>query len=109
MKGKKFRLLPLLICVALLFTLLPLSALAAGEIDRVVVVLDKPLANARPDYTASFPAGVSYYSAAYNEGNYRNDIRWFDMTVSGSAYTLDPETDTFQAGHVYQEIGRAHV
>ena len=68
-------------------------------IPSVRVALDAPLSGNKPDYTATFPSGVNYYSRDYTESYWRNGIYWFDKTAN--AY-VDPSSGVFEAGHEYQ-------
>ncbi len=67
-------------------------------ISSVSVTLDAPKIGAKPDYTAAFPSGAPYFSDAYNEGNYRNDIGWWDEKVHNH---VNPDTAVFAAGIRY--------
>ncbi len=68
-------------------------------ISSVSITLDAPEVGAKPDYTAVFPSGANYYSNAYNEANYRNDIVWYDIT---SDYNVNPDSGMFETGHQYR-------
>ena len=69
------------------------------SILSVSVTIDAPTAGANPDYTAVFPSGVKYYSDAYNDDNFRNDIYWYDI---GIGKFVDPDSGVFEAGHAYR-------
>lgn len=71
---------------------------AGTSIASVSITLDAPEVGAKPDYTAVFPSGANYYSDAYNEENYRNDIVWYDIT---SGNDVNPDSGVFKAGHQY--------
>ena len=71
----------------------------ADYISSVSITLDAPAVGAKPDYTAVFPSGANYYSYAYNESNYRNDIVWYDIT---SDYNVNPDSGVFKNGHQYR-------
>ncbi len=101
MKSK--RALSILLALVFVLTLLPAvsaPALAATEIASVSITLDAPAVGARPDYTAVFPSGAHYYSDAYNERDFRNDILWEDVT--NGTEDVDPDSGVFLAGHVYK-------
>ena len=101
MKSK--RILSVLLALVFVLTLLPAvsaPALAATLISSVSVTLDAPAVGAHPDYTAAFPSGAHYYSDAYNNFVFRNDIRWEDLT--NGTENMDPDSGVFQAGHVYR-------
>jgi hypothetical protein len=69
------------------------------SILSVSVTIDAPTVGAKPDYTAVFPSGVNYYSDAYNDDNFRNDIYWYDI---GIGKFVDPDSGVFEAGHAYR-------
>ncbi len=69
------------------------------RIDSVPVTITQPRPGASPDYAAVFPSDAHYYCHAYNTGNSRNGVEWYDVTEE--AY-LDPETATFVNGHTYK-------
>ena len=101
MKSK--RILSILLALVFVLTLLPAvsaPALAATLISSVSITLDAPAVGAHPDYTAVFPSGAHYYSDAYNNFVFRNDIRWEDLT--NGTENMDPNSGVFQAGHVYR-------
>ena len=78
---------------------------ASDLINSVSITLDAPVVGMKPDYTAVFPEGANYYSAANNNFHYRNDIYWCDETVSYSSY-LSPDDGVFKAGHKYKVVVR---
>ncbi|MBR3060036.1 MAG: hypothetical protein IKG89_05430, partial [Oscillospiraceae bacterium] len=97
------RALSILLALVFVLTLLPavsIPVLAASEITAVSITLDAPAKGARPDYTAVFPSGAHYYSDAYNERDFRNDILWEDVT--NGTEDVDPDSGVFLAGHVYK-------
>ncbi len=67
-------------------------------INSFLVSIDAPLVGAKPDYSAVFPSGANYYSDAYNEDSFRNDIAWYDIT---SGNYVNPDSGVFEAGHQY--------
>ena len=75
------------------------SALPNTAISSVALTLDAPSNGASPDYTATFASGANYQSVSNNSGNYRNGIRWYDVT-SGSE--VNASSGKFQAGHQYR-------
>ncbi|MBR3556710.1 MAG: immunoglobulin domain-containing protein [Oscillospiraceae bacterium] len=103
MKSK--RILSVLLALVFVLTLLPAvsaPALAASEITAVSITLDAPAGGAFPDYTAEFPDGAPYYSAARNEGYYRNGIMYWEL--AGNSFALDPsdlKDSIFRTGHKY--------
>ena len=74
-------------------------AVTVSTIPSVAVTLDRPTVGQRPDYTAVFPSGAHYYSAANNSGNYINDIQWYDLTT---LTTVNKESGVIQSGHRYR-------
>ncbi len=74
-------------------------AVTVSTIPSVAVTLDRPTVGERPDYTAVFPSGAHYYSAANNSGIYLNDIHWYDLTT---LTTVDKESGVIQSGHRYR-------
>ena len=82
------------LCVTYTFT-----ALSKIAISAVSLTLDAPANGATPDYTATFPSGATYASASNNTGNYRNGIRWYDVTSSAE---VNASSGKFQAGHQYR-------
>ncbi len=72
---------------------------AESNISSVSVTVDAPKIGAKPDYTAIFPSGAPYYSDKFNEGNYRNDIGWWDENAHNQ---INPDTAVFQAGSQYK-------
>ena len=75
------------------------SALSKVAISSVAITLDAPSNGGTPDYTATFPSGATYASASNNSGNYRNGIRWYDVTSSAE---VNATSGKFQAGHQYR-------
>ena len=73
--------------------------LEGDYISSVSITLDAPEVGAKPDYTAVFPSGANYYSDEYNDGNYRNDIGWYDIT---SGNDVNPDSGVFKAGYQYR-------
>ena len=69
------------------------------RIAAVDITLDAPENGSKPDYSATFPAGVKYYSKNNSDSFVKNDISWYDVTITGF---VDPNSATFQAGHQYQ-------
>ena len=75
------------------------SALSKVAISTVSITLDAPANGGTPDYTATFPSGSTYVSTSNNTGNYRNGIRWYDVTSSAE---VNATSGKFQAGHQYR-------
>ena len=71
---------------------------AGTSIASVSITLDAPEAGAKPDYTAVFPSGADYYSDAYIDDVYRNNIYWYDIALDNS---VNPDSGVFKAGHQY--------
>ncbi len=71
----------------------------SSPISSVSVTLDAPAVGTKPDYTATLPSGAPYFSDAYNEGNYRNDIGWWNENTHNH---VNPDTAVFQAGSQYK-------
>lgn len=69
------------------------------RIAAVDITLDAPENGNKPDYSAAFPAGVKYYCENNSNATLKNDISWYDVTITGF---VDPNSATFQAGHQYQ-------
>lgn len=69
------------------------------RIATVDITLDAPANGNKPDYSATFPSGVKYYSQNVSDSFVRNDISWYDATITSF---VDPNSATFQAGHQYQ-------
>ncbi|MEE3406132.1 MAG: hypothetical protein VZR73_18855, partial [Acutalibacteraceae bacterium] len=67
-------------------------------IMTVNVKITNPAIGASPDYSPVL-GSTSYYSKAFNENNFQNDVRWTDVT---SGTTMIPGTSKFQAGHAYR-------
>ncbi len=76
-------------------------ALETSWVSSARVTLDAPEAGTRPDYTAAFPSGAQYYSAAHDSTYNLNDILWRDTTEGKYVSTAD---SVFQAGHEYEVI-----
>ncbi len=70
-----------------------------SPITSVSLTVTEPKAGMTPDYTATFPSGAPYFSDAYNEGNYRNDIGWWNENTHNQ---INPDTAVFQAGSQYK-------
>ena len=75
------------------------EALQATAISSTSITLDAPANGGTPDYTATFPSGANYASTSNNSGNYRNGIRWYDVTSSAE---VNATSGKFQAGHQYR-------
>ncbi|MBO4681149.1 MAG: hypothetical protein J5623_04540, partial [Clostridiales bacterium] len=75
------------------------AALSKVAISAVSITLDAPSNGGTPDYTATFPSGATYNSSSNNSGNYRNGIRWYDVTSSAE---VNATSGKFQAGHQYR-------
>ncbi|MBE6994753.1 MAG: hypothetical protein E7423_08955 [Ruminococcaceae bacterium] len=71
------------------------------HIASVSITLDSPIVGEKPDYTAQFPGGSFYYTAAINDTYSRSDITWGDATM-GTFMT--PDVSVFQSGRAYQVV-----
>ena len=94
--SKKLISLFVLLCMILLFSPVR-QANADTLITNAPVTIITPVAGAFPDYAPMFPASAKYESYG-NEYEWKNGVIWHDETID---YFLDPETDCFDAGHVY--------
>ena len=85
----------------LLSALLPLQQAQAGTvITSVSLTITAPSSGAKPSYSASVPSGAQYtVASSYNQDDYKNGVRWEDITDDYSA--LKPGVDTFRSGHFY--------
>ncbi|MBR5181792.1 MAG: hypothetical protein IKW88_06020 [Clostridiales bacterium] len=68
------------------------------RIATVDITLDAPKNGNKPDYTATFPSGVKYYCENNSNASLKNDISWYDVTITNF---VDPNNATFEAGHQY--------
>ena len=67
-------------------------------IPAVNVTITEPVSGASPDYSPLLGNNI-YYSAALNNNEFQNDVRWTDVT---GGTTMNTSTSKFQAGHVYR-------
>ena len=68
-------------------------------IPSVSIRIDVPVVGRTPDYTATFLGTPHYHSATFNNGNYRNDIIWKDLTIN---QYVNPDSGVFISEHKYQ-------
>ncbi len=73
----------------------------ATEISSVQITLDAPAIGAKPDYSAEFPLNASYYSEAFSNEYYENNIRWLDVTNNTFMYK---DSAKFEGKHEYQVV-----
>ncbi len=74
---------------------------SAKTISSVSITLDAPMYIERPDYTAEFPKGANYYSEAFSNEYYENNIRWLDVTKNEF---MKKSTAYFEVDHEYQVV-----
>jgi hypothetical protein len=69
------------------------------QIQSVDVSIREPVSRMKPDYTPVSSLDVNYYSDAYNEDYFRNDIYWYDISVG---QFVNPDSGVFKDGHIYR-------
>ncbi|MBR2590625.1 MAG: hypothetical protein IKE65_06855 [Clostridia bacterium] len=96
----KYRVFALVLCVLMLFSLLPMSAAAAETVDQVnIMSIIEPKADAYPVYEYAYSGAFHPWAEEDDPDDIVNGVLWIDITDGWER--MLPE-DKFIYGHTYE-------